>query len=398
MKFSKRVTSMQESPVRKLVSIANKVKKQGKKVYHLNIGQPDIETPKAFLDAIKNYDLNVIKYSFSNGEPTLIKAIKDSFEREDVIFEEEDILITNGGSEAITFSTIALCDPEDEILVPEPFYTNYNGFTVELNVNIVPITTKADDGFHWPKKSEIVKLITPKTKAILFSNPGNPTGTILRQDELEMIAEIAIENDLFIICDEVYRGFAFDGSKAISMGTVKGIEERLIIIESVSKRYSACGARIGAICTRNKELIHNVSKLCQARLCVATLEQVGAAELYKLPQSYVDKIRDEYQMRRDIICEALNKIPGVFFRKPKGAFYVVVKLPVEDAEVFIKWMLEEFDIDGETLMITPAEGFYATKGLGKNETRIAYVLNKEDIAKAMTILEKALIEYNNINK
>ena len=398
MKFSNRVTRMQESPVRKLVSIANKVKKQGKKVYHLNIGQPDIETPKVFLDAIKNFDLNVIKYSFSNGEPTLITAIKEAFEREGVFFDENEILITNGGSEAITMSTTALCDPEDEILVPEPFYTNYNGFTGELNVNIVPITTKADDGFHWPEKSEIVKLITPRTKAILFSNPGNPTGTILRKDELEMIAEIAIENDLFIICDEVYRGFAFDGLQAISMGTIKGIEDRLIIVESVSKRYSACGARIGAICTRNKELIYNLNKLCQARLCVATLEQVGAAELYKLPQSYIDEIRDEYQMRRDIICDALGKIPGVFFKIPKGAFYVVVKLPVDDAETFIKWMLEEFDIDGETIMITPAEGFYATKDLGKDEARIAYVLNKDDISKAMVILEKGLIEYNKLRK
>ncbi len=397
MKLSNRIQELQESPVRKLVSVANKVKKQGKKVYHLNIGQPDIETPKVFMDAIKKFDSNVIKYSFSNGEPTLIKAIVDSFEKEGVFFDENDILITNGGSEAITFSTLAICDPEDEILVPEPFYTNYNGFTGELNVNIVPITTEANNGFHWPEKSEIVKLITPRTKAILFSNPGNPTGTILRKDELEMIAEIATENDLYIICDEVYRGFAFDGLKAISMGTLKGIEDRLIIIESVSKRYSACGARIGAICTHNKELTHNINKLCQARLCVATLEQIGAAELYKLPHSYVEEIRDEYQLRRDIICEALEKIPGVFFKKPKGAFYVVAKLPVDDAEKFIKWMLEDFDIDGETIMITPAEGFYATKGLGKDEARIAYVLNKDDIKKAMYILEKGLLKYKEIN-
>lgn len=393
MKLSNRITNVQESPVRKLVSIANKVKKQGKKVYHLNIGQPDIKTPSVFMDAIKNYDSDVIKYSASNGEPVLIQAIIDSFEKSNVHFDEEDILITNGGSEAVTLSTIALCDPFDEILVPEPFYTNYNGFTGELNANIVPITTKADDGFHWPSKAEIVQLITPRTKAILFSNPGNPTGTILRQDELEMIAEIAIENDLFIICDEVYRGFAFDGLDSVSMGTLKNIEDRLIIIESVSKRYSACGARIGAICSKNKELVRNILKLCQARLCVATLEQIGAAELYKLPQSYIDEIRDEYQLRRDIICDALRQMPGVFFKKPKGAFYVVVQLPVDNAEIFIKWMLEEFEIDKETIMITPAEGFYATKGLGVNEARIAYVLNKDDISKAMYILEKGLLAY-----
>ncbi len=395
MKLSQRVQKMQESPVRKLVGIANRVKSRGKKVYHLNIGQPDIETPEVFMDAIKKYDANVIKYSFSDGEPELKKAICQSFEREGVDFSEDNILITNGGSEAITFSTIAICDPEDEILVPEPFYTNYNGFTGEVNVNIVPITTKAEDGFHWPKKAEIIKLITPKTKAILFSNPGNPTGTILRKDELEMIAEIAVEHDLFIICDEVYRGFAFDGLKGISMGTISGIEDRLIIIESVSKRFSACGARIGAICTKNKDLIHNINKLCQARLCVATLEQIGAAELYKLPITYVEKVRDEYQLRRDIICDAMSKIPGVFFKKPTGAFYVIAKLPVDDSEEFIKWMLEDFDINGETLMITPAEGFYATKGLGKDEARIAYVLNKEDIQKSMYILEQALKAYQN---
>lgn len=398
MKLSNRITKMQESPVRKLVSIANKAKSQGKKVYHLNIGQPDIETPDVFLNAIKNFESDVIKYSSSNGDPVLLQAIVDSFEREGVHFSVEDILITNGGSEAVTFSTIALCDPEDEILVPEPFYTNYNGFTGELNAKIIPITTKADDGFHWPKKEEVVALITPRTKAILFSNPGNPTGTILRRDELEMIAEIALEHDLFIICDEVYRGFVFDGNDSVSMGTFKNIEDRLIIIESVSKRYSACGARIGAICSRNKELIHNVTKLCQARLCVATLEQIGAAELYKLPHSYVSKVRDEYEFRRNIICDVLGRIPGVFFKKPEGAFYVVVKLPVDNAEKFIKWMLEEFDVDGETIMITPAEGFYATKGLGIDEARIAYVLNKEDIAKAMNILEKGLLAYNIRNK
>ncbi|MBU1020334.1 MAG: aminotransferase class I/II-fold pyridoxal phosphate-dependent enzyme, partial [Firmicutes bacterium] len=235
MELSKRVLAMQESPVRKLVPIATKVKKTGKKVYHLNIGQPDIETPKVFMDAIANYDSSVIKYSFSQGEPVLINAIRDYFKRDNVDFDEDDILITNGGSEALTFTTIAICDPEDEILVPEPFYTNYNGFTSAVNVHIKPITTKAEDGFHLPSKAEIVKLITPKTKAILFSNPGNPTGTILRRDELEMIAEIAKEHNIFIISDEVYRGFAFDNLEGISMSTIKGVEDRVIIIESVSK-------------------------------------------------------------------------------------------------------------------------------------------------------------------
>ena len=385
---------MPESPIRKLVPYAEKAKKRGVYVYHLNIGQPDIETPKVFMEAINNYDTRVIKYSFSQGEPTLINSIRDYFKRDGIIFDEDEVLITNGGSEALTFTTIAICNPGDEILVPEPFYTNYNGFTGEVNVNIKPITTHAKDGFHLPSKEEIVKLITPRTKAILFSNPGNPTGTILRLDEMEMIAEIANEFDLFIISDEVYRGFAFDGLKGISMGSIKSVQNRTVIIESVSKRYSACGARIGSIQSKNKELMKNILKLCQARLCVATLEQIGAAELYKLDDEYTAMIKDEYQGRRDIVYSTLQKIPGVVCQKPSGAFYVVAKLPVDDAEKFIIWMLEEFEIDGETIMLSPAEGFYATPGLGKDEVRIAYVLNTKDMERAMYILKKGLEKYN----
>lgn len=396
MNLSKRITGLQESPVRKLVPIATKVKKTGKKVFHLNIGQPDIETPKVFMEAINNYDTSVIKYSFSQGEPTLINSIRDYFARDGIIFDEDEVLITNGGSEALTFTTIAICDPGDEILVPEPFYTNYSGFTGEVNVNIKPITTHAKDGFHLPSEEEIVKLITPKTKAILFSNPGNPTGTILRLDEMEMIAKIAKEHDLYIISDEVYRGFAFDGLKGISMGSIKGVSDRTIIIESVSKRYSACGARIGSIQSKNKDLIKNILKLCQARLCVATLEQVGSAELYKLDDEYTAMIKKEYQARRDIVYSTLIDIPGVVCEKPSGAFYVVAKLPVVNAEEFIIWMLEEFEIDGETIMLAPAEGFYATPGLGKDEVRIAYVLNIKDMEKSMYILKKGLEKYNNL--
>jgi aspartate aminotransferase len=385
---------MQESPVRKLVPIATKVKKTGKKVYHLNIGQPDIETPKVFMEAINEYDSKIIKYSFSQGEPDLINAIRDYFKRDGIIFDEDEILITNGGSEALTFTTIAICDPGDEILVPEPFYTNYNGFTGAVNVNIVPITTKAEDGFHLPSKEDIVKLITPKTKAILFSNPGNPTGTIMRRDELELIAEIALENNLYVISDEVYRGFAFDGLDGISMGSIEGVSDKVIIVESVSKRYSACGARIGSIASKNKDLMKNILKLCQARLCVATLEQIGSAALYTLPDSYTNKVRNEYQDRRDIVYKTLKDIPGVVCEKPTGAFYVVVKLPVENAEEFVIWMLEDFDLDGETIMMAPAEGFYATKGLGKDEVRIAYVLNTKDMERAMLILKKGLEKYN----
>ena len=394
MKLSDRIISMQESPVRKLVPIATKVKKNGKKVFHLNIGQPDIETPKVFMEAINKYDTSIIKYSFSQGEPVLINAIRDYFARDGIIFDENEVLITNGGSEALTFATIAICDPGDEILVPEPFYTNYSGFTGGVNVSIKPITTKAVDGFHLPSKEDIVKLITPKTKAILFSNPGNPTGTILRIDELEMIAEIAKEHNLFVISDEVYRGFAYDGLKGISMGSIKNVSDRVIIIESVSKRYSACGARIGSLSSKNRDLIKNVLKLCQARLCVATLEQIGSAELYKLSDEYTNSVRDEYQARRDIVFKTLSEIPGVVCEKPTGAVYVVAKLPVNNAEEFIIWMLEEFEDNGETIMMAPAEGFYATKGLGIDEVRIAYVLNTKDMERAMHLLKKGLEQYN----
>jgi aspartate aminotransferase len=394
MKLSKRIQGMQESPVRKLVPIATKVKQTGKKVYHLNIGQPDIETPDVFMKAIQEYDSRIIKYSFSQGEPVLIQAVQEYFNKDNIHFDEEDILITNGGSEALTFLTIAMCDPGDEILVPEPFYTNYNGFTGEVNVTIKPITTLAENGFHLPSKEDIVSLITPKTRAILFSNPGNPTGTILRRDEMEMIAEIAKEHNLFVISDEVYRGFAFDGLEGISMGSIAGAEDHVVVVESVSKRYSACGARIGAIASKNKSLMKQVLKLCQARLCVATLEQIGAAALYQLPESYTLEIKAEYERRRDIVYEALQEIPNIVCEKPTGAFYVVVKLPVANAEDFVIWMLEEFDYEGETIMLSPAQGFYATQGLGIDEVRIAYVLNTEDMKKAMLILKKGLEQYN----
>lgn len=394
MKLSERVKNMQASPVRKLVPFALKAKAKGIKVYHLNIGQPDIETPKVFIDAINQYDTSVIKYSFSQGEPILIQSIIDYFKRDNMHYEEDDILITNGGSEALTFTTIAICNPGDEILIPEPFYTNYNGFTSEVNVNLVPVTTKAETGFRLPSKEEFVKKITPKTKAILFSNPGNPTGVVLTKKEMNMLKEIAIENDLFLISDEVYRKLAFDGLTSYSMGELEGLDDRLIIIDSVSKRFSACGARIGAIISKNKTLTKNIMKLCQARLCVATLEQVGAAALYQLPLTYTDGIKGIYQKRRDIVFETLKDIAGVVCKKPQGAFYVVAKLPIEDAEDFCLWLLNDFNLDNETVMLAPAGGFYGTPGLGKDEVRIAYVLNEEEMERSMDILKVALIKYN----
>lgn len=393
MKLSKRVEAMQESPVRKLVPIATRVKKQGKKVYHLNIGQPDIETPKVFMEAINNYNTDIIKYSFSQGEPVLIDAIIDYFKRSNVTYNKEDIVITNGGSEAVTFATIATCDPGDEIIVPEPFYTNYNGFTGEVNAVIKPITTFAENGFRWPDEKTIEAAINSKTRAIMFSNPGNPTGVVLTDDEMQMIARIAKKHDLYIISDEVYQGMSYDGIQSKSMSTIPGIEENLIIIESVSKRFSACGARIGAVVSKNKALMKNMMKLCQARLCVATLEQIGSAALYKLPQSYINDVRDEYENRRNIVYETVNKIDGVVCEKPQGSFYVIAKLPVENAEEFVIWLLEDFELDGETIMVAPAEGFYATKGLGKDEIRIAYMLNSKEMERAMHILDEALKVY-----
>ncbi|WP_427338731.1 pyridoxal phosphate-dependent aminotransferase [Caloranaerobacter sp. DY30410] len=397
MKFSKRILSMQESPIRKLVPIAEEAKRKGKKVYHLNIGQPDIETPDCFFKAIKNFDQKVLAYTNSRGIPELIKSFINYYKNYDIHFEEDEILITNGGSEALLFALLAICDYGDEILVPEPFYTNYNGFGNSAGVKVIPITTRAEDGFHLPNKEVIVSLITDRTKAILLSNPGNPTGVIYTPEEVNMISNIAKENDLFIIADEVYREFVYDDFKYISFAHLDDIKDRVVIIDSISKRYSACGARIGSIASKNKELIKQVLKLCQSRLCVATIEQIGASELANIPNDYFQKVVEEYRKRRDVVYEALSKMEGVICRKPHGAFYVIAKLPVENAEDFVKWLLSDFDIDNETVMVAPAEGFYATEGLGRDEIRISYVLNENDLKKAMNILNEGLIEYKKIN-
>lgn len=393
MKFSARIQSMQSSPIRKLIPFADEAKAKGKKVYHLNIGQPDIVTPPGFLKAIKGFTQDVIAYSTSQGNLELIDAIRKYYEGYGMHYERGNIIITNGGSEALMFSFMALCDPGDEILIPEPFYANYNAFAAAVNVKVKPITTKAEEGFHLPSKSEISKLVTPHTKAILISNPGNPTGVIYTIDEMKMLAEVAKEKDIFIVADEVYREFVYDGLDYTSFGNFKEIEDRVILIDSVSKRFSACGARIGCIVSKNTDLIAQVMKLAQGRLCVPTLEQVGAAALYSTPNSYLKDVNKEYQSRRDILYEGLKSMPGVICEEPKGAFYVVAKLPVDDAEKFVIWMLKKFDVDGETVMLAPAEGFYATPGLGRNEARLAYVLKKEDLSKAMNILKSGLEAY-----
>ena len=396
--FSNRVTAMQASPIRKLVPFATAAKADGVKVYHLNIGQPDIKTPRGFFDAVKNFDDEVLEYAVSQGIPELIEALQDYYKTYDMHFDKDELLITNGGSEALLFAMMATCDPGDKLLIPEPFYTNYNGFGQCVNVGVAPITTKAENGFHLPSKEEILSKIDDKVKAILLSNPGNPTGAIYSKEELEMIAEIAIEKDLWIISDEVYREFVYDGLEYTSFGNLKQVEDRVIIIDSVSKRYSACGARIGSIASKNKELIAQIMKLCQGRLCVPTLEQVGAVELYKTPVSYFKEVNDEYRKRRDVLYSELMKVDGVICEKPTGAFYIVAKLPVDNAEDFVKWMLTEFRVDNETVMATPAEGFYATPGLGRDEIRLAYILKEEDLRKAAKILKEGLEAYVKLNK
>lgn len=393
MRFSNRIMAMQSSPIRRLIPYADEAKAKGKKVYHLNIGQPDIKTPPSFLQAIKDFAQEVIAYSTSQGCNELRDAMRRYYEGYDIHFERDHILVTNGGSEAIMFAVMATCDPGEEILIPEPFYANYNAFSKCVNVNIVPITTKAEEGFHLPPSEKIEAVITPKTRCILISNPGNPTGTIYTADEMRMLADLAKKHDLYIIADEVYREFVYDGLKYTSFGNLSDVEDRVIIIDSVSKRYSACGARIGCVASKNEELMKQILKLCQGRLCVPTLEQVGATALYNTPVSYLEEVNKEYQSRRDTLYKALQSMPGVVCEQPKGAFYVVVKMPVDDAEKFVIWMLQNFDINGETMMAAPAEGFYATPGLGKNEARLAYVLKNEDLVKAMDILKAALKAY-----
>ena len=393
MRYSERITTMQSSPIRKLAPIASNAKAKGIKIYHLNIGQPDIKTPKVFFEAVKNFNNEVLEYAVSPGLPELIYSLQQYYTTYNMDFESDEILVTNGGSEALLFALMATCNPKDNILVPEPFYSNYNGFSQSINVNITPITTKAEEGFHLPSKEKIQSLITSKTRAILISNPGNPTGTVYTKKELYMISEIAKENDLWIISDEVYREFVYDGLEYTSFGNIKEVEDRVIIIDSVSKRYSACGARIGSIASKDKTLIAEILKLCQGRLCVSTLDQVGSVELYNTPSSYFTEVNNEYKNRRDVLYNELIKVKGVICKKPAGAFYIVAKLPIENAEDFVIWMLTDFNKDGETVMACPAEDFYATPGLCRDEIRLAYVLKEDDLHKAAIILKEGLEKY-----
>ena len=392
MNISKRVQSLTTSPIRKLAPYAVAAKAKGKKVYHLNIGQPDIETPAQFMDSIRNFNEKVVAYGNSQGEMFLLEAVQKYYEEWGMKFNTSNIYITNGGSEALIFAVMALCDPGDELMVFEPYYANYNSFARTFNVKINAVPTSAEAGYHLPSEAEIEKHITPKTRAILLTNPGNPTGVVYTEEEMQVIARLVLKHDMALIADEVYREFVYDGEYK-SFGQMPELEQNLVIVDSVSKRYSACGARIGCLLSKNDEFCKQIMKCCQARLCCPTLEQIGAAALYTTPKSYLNDVNQEYKKRRDTIAGALAKIPGLISSSPKGAFYVMVKMPVDDAEKFAIWMLENFDVDGETVMFAPGNGFHDTEGCGVNEARLAYVLNCSDLKRAIELLGKGLSQY-----
>lgn len=399
MEISNRTLSMPYSSVRKLVPYAKQAIKDGKKVYHLNIGQPDIKTPESFYESMRNFKEETLAYADSRGEKSLIESIIDYYSKIDVELKYDDIFITNGGSEALMYAFFSTMNKGDELLVPEPFYTNYNSIAKLAEIEIAPIATNSNDGFKLPSYEEIEKTITSKTKAFLITNPNNPTGAVYSYEEIRSICELAKKYSLYIIADEVYREFIYDDDvKHISFGTMEDVKEHVIIIDSISKRYSACGARIGILATKNLELQKMIMKLCQLRLAAPTIGQIGAAELYKTPKSYLKEINEEYKKRRDICYEALQKIEGVFCKKPLGAFYMIAKLPVENSEDFCIWLLEHFDVDGETLMMAPANGFYVNPDYGKDEVRIAYVLDSKKLEKAFNILDKGLKAYNSRKK
>lgn len=393
MKLSKRILNMQFSSIRKLAPFAAAAKARGMKVYHLNIGQPDVKTPPAFYEAISKFKEEVLEYTDSQGIAPLQESFIEYYRKWGVEFTKDELFVTNGGSEAILLTFMVICDPGDEILIPEPYYTNYNGFAEAAAAKMSPFLTKAEDGFHLPRKEAITAKITNKTRAIMISNPGNPTGVVYTPEELRMLGDIAKEFDIFLIADEVYREFVYDGLQYTSALSMKDIWDRIIMIDSISKRYSACGARIGSVATKNSDFNYNIMKLLQSRLCVPTVDQVGAAALKDTPDSYFEETRKEYQARRDIIMEGLSKIPGVVCTKPSGAFYVVPKLPVDDAEEFARFMLSEFSYEGKTIMVAPAGGFYGTPGLGKDEVRMAYCINQEALKDAMNILAQGIEAY-----
>ena len=385
---------MPESPIRKLVPYSEIAKKKGHKVYHLNIGQPDIKTPEVAMNAVKNIDLTILEYSHSAGNESYRKKLSAYYINQNISVNIEDIIITTGGSEALMFAMGSTMDQGDEIIIPEPFYANYNGFSTASGVTVVPVISTIETSFALPAVEDFEKLITPKTKAILICNPGNPTGYLYSKEEIMKLAALVKKHDLFLISDEVYREFTYDGDIHYSVMNVPGLEEHAIMIDSVSKRYSMCGARIGCIVSKNKEVMATAMKFAQARLSPPTIEQIASEAALDTPQSYFDEVISEYRERRDTLIEELNKIDGVIVSKPKGAFYCIAQLPVNNADTFAQWLLESYDLDGETVMVAPAAGFYSTPGMGLNQVRIAYVLKKEDLISAVRILKAAIPVYN----
>ena len=393
MDISRRGIEIQESPIRKLKPYADQAIERGIHVYFINIGQPDIPTPQPIWDACKNFDEKVLSYGPAQGFLELRQAIADYFGSYSIPLDAGNVLITVGGSEAIHFAFSVVSDPGGEIIIPEPFYTNYNGFAACAGVKIVPLTLSVEDGFRLPAVDKIAEKITPRTKAILLNSPSNPTGTVYTPEELERVVELALKNDLFIIADEVYKEFVYDGATHKSVLEYAEVRDRTIVVDSISKRFSCCGARIGAVVTRNEQVYQAVLKFAQARLCPPTIEQKMALAAYRMGRAYFDPVQKEYQLRRDVLYDGLKDIPGIVIRKPQGAFYYIVRLPIEDCEHFVRWMLTDFQLENETVMVAPAQGFYSTPGKGADEVRIAYVLKEEDLKRAITVFKTGLAEY-----
>ena len=391
--ISSKGKNMPESPIRKLVPYAEKATQLGKKIYYLNIGQPDIKSPKIAMDAVANSAIEVLAYSRSEGSDTYREKIANYYKKNNIQVESNQIIVTTGGSEALLFAMGTICDQDDEIIIPEPFYANYNGFATASGVNIVPVISKIENNFALPPISEFEKLITPKTKAIIICNPGNPTGYLYSKDEIKKLAKIVLKHNLFLVADEVYREFTYDGDEHYSILQEDTLSENGIIVDSVSKRYSMCGARIGCLVSKNKEVIATALKFAQARLSPPTFAQIASEAALDTPQSYFEDVIKEYKDRRNTLIENLQQIPGVKVGVPKGAFYCIVELPVENSDHFAQWLLEDFDYNGETIMVAPAAGFYSTNGVGLNQIRIAYVLKKEDLISSVEILRRALKEY-----
>lgn len=392
-KLSEKGKKMPASPIRKLVPYAEGAKKRGVHVYHLNIGQPDIKTPELALDAVKNYDKILVAYSHSAGNASYREKLAEYYKKYNIHVSSDEIIVGAGASEALLFTMQTIMDPGDEIIIPEPFYANYNGFAINAGINVVPINSTIESGFALPPIAEFEKAITPKTKAILVCNPNNPTGYLYNEEELKVLKEIALKYDLFLIADEVYREFCYDGLEHHSVMNLEGLEQNTVLIDSVSKRYSMCGVRIGVMISKNKELMATALKFAQARLSPPSLGQVAAEAAIQTPDAYFVEVLEEYHKRRDTVVEAINQIEGAYCPNPTGAFYVVAKLPIDNSDKFCQWLLEDFSFENQTVMMAPATGFYSTPGRGMNEVRISYVLNVEDLKNSMKVLDEALKVY-----